>query len=235
MITVFTPTGDRPLALERCKFYLERQTIKPDQWVIVDDGAKKSARNFETSFTIDLIERDPCKDQTKSFTGNLIAGIEKIKGDIVIIFEDDDWYHPQYIEKTLDRIREVSICGQPMAVYYNIKQRRYRINNNDWRASFCETAFRSELLPKLKNLCYPRNSAFVDSRLWAHCRGNGIPYRLCQDGRFCIGIKGMPGRQGIGIGHRPGPSYKPDYKWKRLIQFIGKEDTLFYMNVYKKK
>ena len=38
MITVITPTGDRPLAFSLCRKWIFNQTIKPDQHIIVDDG-----------------------------------------------------------------------------------------------------------------------------------------------------------------------------------------------------
>ena len=200
--TVLTPTGDRGVALERCLYYLERQTVKPDQWLVVDDGSVKTASKLETKLPIQIINRTFDKKKANSFITNIREAIPYIKFNNIIIFEDDDWYHPTYIDRTLQRLREVAICGQPNAVYYNIKFRRYRINGNTWRASFCETAFKSRLLPKLKKLCRPGSSAFLDSRLWQHCVKNKLPFRLYQDARLCIGIKGLPGRTGIGIGHR---------------------------------
>ena len=37
-ITVITCTGDRPEAFKLCRTWMSRQTRKPDQWIVVDDG-----------------------------------------------------------------------------------------------------------------------------------------------------------------------------------------------------
>jgi len=38
IITAITPTGDRPLALALCQQWMDAQTVRPDQWIVVDDG-----------------------------------------------------------------------------------------------------------------------------------------------------------------------------------------------------
>ncbi len=233
-ITVITPTGDRPFCLRRCQYYLERQTLLPDEWIVADDGIKKSAKFLDTPLCLQTIDVKTNSDKKRSFTGNLLAIIPQIKFNKIVVFEDDDWYHPNYIERTIQRLSDCLICGQSRALYYNVRLKRYRTNGNDNRASFCETAFRSELLCKLKKYCYPRTSAFVDARLWNHAKKNGLPNRLFQDKRLCVGIKGMPGRTGIGIGHRPPThSYIHDPKWKKLKELIGEEDAQFYIDLHK--
>ena len=76
-ITVITPTGDRWKALKRCKFYMERQTIKPDQWLITDDGKEKTANKLVTTLNPTIIERVPSQNRAKSFTGNILAFIDR--------------------------------------------------------------------------------------------------------------------------------------------------------------
>ena len=58
-----------------------------------------------------------------------------------------------------------------------------------------------------------------------------IKKALFQDKRYCVGIKGMPGRAGIGIGHRPGSSYCSDPYWRKLVEFIGQEDAQYYIDL----
>jgi len=90
-ITVITPTGDRRIALQRCLFYLERQTVKPDQWLVVDDGGTKSACDLKTDLSIEVVERKFTANKAKSFTGNLLAIVERVKHEHIIVMEDDDW------------------------------------------------------------------------------------------------------------------------------------------------
>ena len=58
-ITIITPTGDRPLASGLLRdYWMKNQTIKPDQWIIVDDGIN----TFDTSLLPDYaeyIKREP--------------------------------------------------------------------------------------------------------------------------------------------------------------------------------
>jgi hypothetical protein len=37
-IVLVTPTGDRPEAFALCEKYVASQTVKPDVWIVVDDG-----------------------------------------------------------------------------------------------------------------------------------------------------------------------------------------------------
>jgi hypothetical protein len=145
--------------------------------------------------------------------------------------EDDDWYYNNYIEETLDRLRNVLISGEINTIYYNIQHRCYKQLNNDKRSSLCQTAFRGELLPKVKKYISNVKSAFLDSRLWTHVMKSNIPYLLTADKRLCVGMKGMPGRLGIGIGHRPKYGFKLDTKFDVLKKLMGAEDSDWYIKL----
>lgn len=229
-ITLITPTGDRPICLERCIFYMERQTLKPDQWIIVDDGDTPSYKG--QSDTIDYVRRKYCNDKAKSLTGNLIAACRYIRHNKVLIIEDDDWYSPNYIEIVSKRLNNVGITGEKQTIYYNVAKRVYRQNQNTKHSSLCATAFHSRFICKFKKYCeVNRRSAFVDARFWLYARENGIPSELSSTS-FCVGIKGMPGRLGIGIGHRPGWSYTEDRQLAYLRKLIG-SDADFYATFFK--
>lgn len=234
MVTLITPTGDRPLAIERSIYYLERQTYDgPLQWIVADDGNVKIDYTNKKVTPL-IVKGNYPGNKALSFTGNLLRAISLVQYGNILIWEDDDWYSPVYIERTLERLRDVLITGEPEAVYYNVAKQRYRVNGNTKRSSLCQTAFKIDLLPKLKKYCENnRKSAFVDDRLWRHVRENHLPYKMFADGRLCIGIKGMPGRPGIGIGHRPGDSFKPDPEWNMLRKWIG-NDVDWYIDIKKK-
>lgn len=238
-IAVLTPTGDRRVALNRCSYYICRQTKLPDYWIITDDGKepyKPATRGFfDTIYT----NRPPSDKKAKSFTGNLINGIEAIPEDTthVIMFEDDDWYSPVYIEKTMERFEtgHYKLIGQNRTIYYQIHKRAFRENQNTERASLCETAMTIDVVAKLKKMCeVKRDSAFVDARLWKYARENNIPNFLYSDKRYVIGIKGMPGRYGIGVGHRA-KSYRKDPYWEMLTKLIGEDDADWYKRLVEVK
>lgn len=234
MISLITPTGNRHLCMERCKYYIERQSFQGQmEWIICDDGEQTRDITFSSSrenLVIKKFTRPSSKNKAKSFTGNLLNCLKQCSGEIICIIEDDDWYSPDYVIKSIQRMGDYNlIIGEPKAIYYNVQQRCYRVNGNTNRASLCQTVLKSELKCKLKKYCENhRGSAFVDGRLWTHVRENGIKYALYGDERLSIGIKGLPGRKGIGIGHRPGGTYKRDANFKFLESLIGKKDAEFY-------
>jgi len=220
-ITLITPTGDRHLAFSRCEYYIQRQIVQPDQWIIVDDGYQP------TKITLgqDYIRNKPFGEKVASILGNYKSLISEIKYNKIIIIEDDDWYHPKYVESVVQRLTRYDLVGEVPAHYYHIKFRVYRRQRND-HASLCQTAFISEVLPAFKT-CLTKKSAFIDRRLWQ----KNINKRCFSDTRYSIGIKGMPGRKGCGIGHRPPDTYASDSKLKILKDWVGEEDAEWYIKV----
>jgi hypothetical protein len=136
------------------------------------------------------------------------------------------------------RLDNFYIVGEAKAKYYNIKHKCYKICGNVNTASLCQTAFRSDLLTTFYTCCLKRDSSFIDSRLW----NKSTLGKKCvfQDGRaLCVGIKGMPGRNGIGMGHRMGGKKKHytmqvDSTWQILKKWIGESDAQFYIDLYAK-
>lgn len=231
-IAVITLTRDRPKCFERCSYYLNRQTIKHDYWIIADSGKNKLVLS-NTSDQI-IIQKEPHSNKAKDFTGNLLNALSKVPNDAeyIIIMEDDDWYHPDYIARTIRRLQNYDLVGVTNAIYYNVRLRSYRKNENTDRASFCETAFRSKLIPIVKFCCeVKRESAFVDSRLWNTKKfTKEYAKALFSESiseRSVVGIKGLPGFTGIGIGHKA-PGYRKDINFDYLTRLIGKEDTEWY-------
>lgn len=55
MITAITPTGDRPLAFVLCQIWMMRQTVQPDQWIVIDDGSKPMPQIIQMQY----IKRSP--------------------------------------------------------------------------------------------------------------------------------------------------------------------------------
>lgn len=232
-IAILTPTGEREFCLNRCKYYIERQSHLPDYWIISDNGKIKTAKNVSSDKVNTIHGEHPGHSNIgKSFTGNILNILSMIPDDVeyCIVFEDDDWYHPSYIENTLDRLTNFDLVGMPYALYYNVRTRSYRKNNNEKRASLCETAFHVSVCEALAKCCHvKRESAFVDARLWEGKIFKGSKH-LFADKRLVVGMKGLPGRKGVGIGHRA-PNYKKDLDFSYLRSIIGKEDALWYQQI----
>lgn len=227
-ITLLTVTGDRQLCLDRLYYYIGRQVVKDPniQWLVVDDGIKHAT--LPDVHFLQHIKRNRIYDKCKSFIGNLREAIVNVRYNKVLILEDDDWYSPDYIQLYSQRLENFQLIGEAPARYYNVRHRCYRIWGNGTRSSFCQTAFRADLLPTVF-LCTHRGTVFVDYRLWEKDVKSKFVFK---DACHCVGIKGMPGRKGIGAGHRPNlKKYHSDKDMNELEKWIGKEDTNFYRDL----
>jgi hypothetical protein len=227
-ITLITPSGERYEAIERTIYYINRQTYNgPLQWILSDDSSiHYNISKPDNVQHFSHILRTYPGNKSDSFRGNVIVALPLVLFDRIIIIEDDDWYSQNYIKEYAARLDSYQLVGEGPARYYNVKNQSYRILGNNKRASFCQTGLQSKIIEKLFVSCQ-KDSAFVDARLW----NKDVRKFIFQDKANCIGIKGMPGRPGIGMGHRC-KSFTKDKEWKTLENWIGKEDTEYYKTVY---
>lgn len=229
-VTLITPTGDRQIAFSRCEYYIAIQTVLPQQWVIVDDG--NSPTTFNNTSYHKYIRKQPVHDKAKSLTTNIVCALPHIEYNKILIIEDDDYYAPEYIQQMVIRLSgKWDLVGEGLARYYNVRYRKYKTNNNRKSASLCQTALSSRILNALYTSCLKEGSSFVDTRLW----DKNVKKNVFEDTSNCIGIKGMPGRLGIGSGHRPSKNYREDKDLKKLKQWLPQESVDFYAPFYKPK
>lgn len=217
-LTIITPTGDRQFCLSRCNFYLFNQTYNgPIQWIIVDDGKNPSLDSMAVPINHLHIKQEYPGNKAKSINHNIRAALPHIQYDKIAIIEDDDCYRPDYLERLLERLEHYDLAGEGSTKYYNIKHCKYRQNNNTKHASLFQTGMKT--LPCIEQLYVStlrEQSAFIDSRLWNKKLKKFI---FCDD-TTAIGIKGMEGRLGIGIGHRPTHSFHTDSGFKQLVKWM---------------
>ena len=103
-LTVITPTGDRPEALALLQRWIQNQTRRPDQWLIVDDG--KIPVNPKHFPTASVIRREPRAGEGHSLGLNLAMALPFVLGDKVVIMEDDDFYGRDYLKTMADALDE---------------------------------------------------------------------------------------------------------------------------------
>ena len=199
MITAITPTGDRPLAFSLCQQWVKNQTVQPDQWLVIDDG-KTPMTPF---YPMEYVRRKPTpRDPRHTLHLNLKTAIPLIKGDKIIILEDDEYYAPRYIEEMSRRLDNHEIVGIIKAKYYHIITGGYLQVRNERHASLAQTAFKRSLLPELGRLVNTKQK-YLDIEIWKQVRSRGGKLHLFDDSEklLYVGIKGLPGRAGIGQGH----------------------------------
>lgn len=215
MITLITPTCDRPTGIALCERYMARQTVQPDQWIVADGGQAPAQLTMGQEHI-----RNPAPSGAGNLAGNILAGLEAARGNVIIIIEDDDWYAPDHIERCLDGLAEASIYGCPWLHYYHVGVRRWiKLRNSG--AALCQTAFRASEAPRLASAATAAMHAGdyrIDGRFWDG-RQNAAT-----GAQTVVGIKGLPGQSGLGVGHRPFAAGRPwadDADGVILRQWLG--------------
>ena len=227
-VTVITLTGGRPESFRRCAQFLQRQRFDGAiQWVVVDDGfppvEEPAARESDS---VTLIHPLPGKLGEITLVQNLLVALDASSCDKLIFCEDDDWYSCWYVQWMSDVLDGAEMAGCSESVYYHVPTKQYRVLCHPGRSSLCHTGFCRERLPILRDLCLLGQSPFIDVPFWERHNGE---IRCLRADPLCIGIKGMPGRRGIGMGHRPqdGDGWLKDADMKQLRAWIGDDVSLY--------
>lgn len=217
-ISVVTPTCDRPIGMRVLEARMRAQTRRPDEWIVADGGETPATCAMGQTHIHDA--RFP--PGAANFCHNLLNGLNAASGELVVFCEDDDWYAPTH----LATIEALALTGarllgsEPVQRYYNVAQRRYLLLDNIG-ASLCQTAFVRELAPDFRgvvNDCMARGSFGVDTTFWRSVPRSQWAFT---GERTVVGIKGLPGRRGLGIGHRPDGRWKADPDLAKLREWIG--------------
>ncbi len=230
-ISIVTPTADREFCLKRLAFYLQRQTFVGDiQWVVTDSGSRFLRGCLPIPMEYEYLGH--IKNPKQSFCSNMQDALSRVKYDRILVMEDDDWYHPTYVETMYERLNKNQLVGEIPAIYYHVKDQSYRILPNTERASMCQMGFRKDVIRIIQHIIkQDSTNAFIDLKLWKYYASQFK--RKLYNTRLSIGIKGMPGNEGIGIGHRHKDVHRTkDKDFKKLEEWIGKEDTNFYRSIY---
>lgn len=249
-VTVVTLTGDRPAAFALCRRWMEKQTRQPDQWLIVDDGKEPLSPDINALAGCDYIRREPLPDDPRhTMIINMKEAVKHIKGDLIIIMEDDEYYAPRYIETLVEKLAQYEVVGIGRSKYYHMSSGAWMQDCNMDNASLAQTAFRASFMPEFCALL--DGNQYVDMRIWKHVgrtdvlRWNKqckISEQIIQDRGYIfddgsqnlyVGMKGLPGRFGICWGHsgsHPHYTEKDTADRDVLKRWLG-EDYQYYDQV----
>jgi glycosyltransferase involved in cell wall biosynthesis len=97
LVSCIMPTRDRRAFVGQAIDYFRRQTYPRAELVVVDDGHDAVA---------DLVPADPCisyirLDGQRSIGFKRNAAIERARGDVVVHWDDDDWYGSERLRHQL--------------------------------------------------------------------------------------------------------------------------------------
>lgn len=232
MVTVITPTGDRPLAFGLCQRWMLHQTWTPDQWIVVDDGIMPT----KPYVPADYIRRAPKSyDPKHTLCLNIKTALPLIRGDKILIMEDDEYYAPEYIAEMSLRLDEYDVVGICHSKYYHVPTGGFKQNLNTGHASLAETGFRTSFLTEFTDYVEKgMNGVWLDTKIW---KGLGGPKKfksllfVDDDKPLYVGIKGLPGRAGIGIGHRASVYSRKDTPERATLKQWIPHDYQFYLDI----
>ena len=200
MLTLLTATGARPMAWAICEQLMMLQTFQgPVRWLIVDDGETPQPITFKRDgWTLEVIRPEPFwKTGQNTQARNLLAGLRKIgKNERVVVVEDDDHYGAGYLADVGKWLNNYDLVGEPEARYFNVATGVGKQLPNKTHASLCSTAAKGPAIQALMQSVLT-NHKFIDLALWRSFRGK----KYLSKTRHVVGIKGLPGRHGIGAGH----------------------------------
>jgi len=230
ILTLITPTGDRPLAFALCQNWIRKQTLRPDQWIVIDDGKIP----IKPTVPMQYVRREPLPDDPKhTLILNLEEAMPLIKNSKIMIMEDDEYYAPGYIAEMAIRLNQYEVVGIGKSKYYHLPSGGYFRIKNMTHASLAQTAFRSSFLPEFKELLKKSNVG-LDSKIWIKANKNGRGFIFVDSDKnpLYLGIKGLPGRAGIGNGHDP-TLYRryPHDTTREILKRLIPKDYGIYMDI----
>jgi hypothetical protein len=223
---------------------MKRQTYTGQVlWVIIDDGIPRTTifipDNFRDNWSIHKIFPQPAwQPGNNTQARNIIAGLDFIEMnykdvEAIFIIEDDDYYKPQYLERMMSRFNGFKVLGEMNTIYYNVIYRTYFVNRNTSHSSLFQIAFRPEMIPLFRSVMKEK---FIDFKFYEKLHAQEYVRRgevgFFNEGNLAVGMKGIPGRAGIGAGHGRLLNMLPDPQMKYLLTQIPLEDAQLYERYY---
>jgi hypothetical protein len=225
MITLLTATGARPEAWAFCERWMAAQQFAgPVRWVIVDDGpTPQSVTLHRERWNLEVIRPTPLwRPGENTQARNLCAGLEVITPEErVVVIEDDDYYAPDWLTHVTAALERALLVGETCARYYNIPKRCAHEHTNTTHSSLCSTAMRGRALRLFRDVC-AYAPLYLDIYLWG-----AMSSRELFGGHRVIGMKGLPGRHGIGSGHQRTFTGMPDPDGVILREWIGGDAEIY--------
>lgn len=204
--------GDRPQFLKVCKNLIQRQTVQPDEIYFVDFPGQTGVKDITLRYRKGLEE------------------LTKRGCDIALLWEDDDWYAPNYIEWMIQEWKKVGqprIFGVGETFYYHLGLHKRLYMKHFGRASAFNTLLR---LPVTMSTWPPEQYSFIDMHFWKHIQGATIAFPDLSN-PVSIGIKHGIGLSGGGGHSRNFRKWEPGDFRNWFTNAVGDDYGLFYKNI----
>ncbi len=217
-VCALTPTGMRPEGMALLGEYINAQTYSGAlTWVIVDDcePATRVPKMRDMFHVKHLRPNWRWRPGLNTQAQSMALGLRDINDATVFVLEDDDIYLPTYIETMLTAIENHELIGERVSRYYNVATCRWRTLKGHHHASMSSTVCRGRALEHMKTVCSRGRKTMLDVTLWKTFAGD----KALLSTSNVIGIKGLPGRPGVGVGHRRNFGFADD--GRKLHEWAG--------------
>ena len=209
-IGVLIPTrgGERYEFLNNALRMVKKQTLQPTELYVMGEAPRDEKIDIGWRYKV---------------------GYENLSNsnvDLIAFLEDDDWYHPQYLE-TMTRVWEEK--GRPMllginyTIYYHLKLKKYFYYQHYSRASAMSTCIR----PNIPNIDWgPEHDPYTDLHLWTKVGltpSDRVLFR--PENPICIGMKGH------GVGKAGGVFHDKDLERFDMEDVVNDQDGKFLEKV----
>jgi hypothetical protein len=206
---------------------MKHQTVKPDQWIVVDDGKIP----LTPTYAMQYVRREPRpEDPNNTMVLNMRTALPLITGDKVLIIEDDEYYAPGYVAALSSQLDQHEVAGIGMSRYYHLPSGGNFIIGNMHHASLAQTGFRKSFIPRVRKIL-DMDKSYVDFYIWDQARqmNTGGIFTDAANPLY-VGMKGLPGRAGIGRGHDP-RIYRFQDPDRKVIRQWAPRDYQVYLDV----
>lgn len=225
-MTLITCTGFRPEAFALCEKYVHRfDTDGIDvEWIVVSDDNMSIGVDAFLDKGINVVSVDGIGPQRYcTMPSNLHTALSLARGQLVIIIEDDDWYHASYVRFLWNAYNTsaVKLLGFSAARYYSVSTRTFKGRYSSRYSSLCRTAFDRCLADRVGEVCracHADRAINVDTRIWSTICDRDERFLFPQS-HLCVSIKDMPGRGRAGL--MGGKMTNADPRLSVLRQWIG--------------
>ena len=244
---LFTMASDQHVGFSFATRYVNRCLLDSEisaRWLIVDDGAEPVPIPLdELRCDVDYVRREP-----ENITGmdslrrNLRTGLDRMltygcDPETVVFFVEDDWLAGDWMTDALKAFSEnenLLLFGETGTRYYNVASRRHHTFRPNGRSALACTAMRMHpgIIRWIIDYALPERTIMMDDRLWRKGPIRDCDKILRPESRYCVGIKGLPGKAGLGMGHRFDERHPQDADLTLLKEWVGVSDASLYETFY---
>jgi glycosyltransferase involved in cell wall biosynthesis len=243
-ISVAVPTRARPELLHKCLSSVARQTRRPDEVVVSQDGVDEKTREVVARFAGELPIRHLQNNSPLGQLRNRTQAFAASRHEFVAMLDDDDEWEPGFLERTAAALGSHPECAFCTTDHYLISQDGAVLlaESDAYSATYGRARFRTAvhndvLARELRHTCYSlvtslfRREALVEVGFFPDDTGTAVDLGLFLElgarGLSCVYLDERLGRYRIHPlqnTHRAGRLHRSASHVSTLLGFAGRHE-----------